>query len=66
MGANVVEVSTSHVSQPKSKIQYYGERTYTLEHLENFLDFPSTKLTRQPIANIVIILGEDSRNTTKF
>ncbi len=66
MGANVVEVSTSLTPQPKSKIEYFGETSYTLDHLKSFLDFPTSELTRQPIANIVIILGEDSRNTSKF
>lgn len=66
MGANVVEVSTSHTPQSKSKIQYFGERSYTNEQIEQYLGYPVSELTRQPIADIVIILGEDTRNTRKF
>jgi hypothetical protein len=66
MGANVVEVSTSHISQPNSKIQYFGNKSYTLEEMKALTGYPISELTRQPIANIVIILGEDSRNTGKF
>lgn len=66
MGANVVEVSTSHTPQQKSQIQYYGEKSYTNEQIEKFLGFPVSELQRQPIADIVIILGEDTRNTRKF
>jgi hypothetical protein len=66
MGANVVEVSTSHTPQAKSQIQYFGERSYTNEQVEQYLEFPVSELSRQPIADIVIILGEDIRNTRKF
>jgi nitrogenase molybdenum-iron protein alpha/beta subunit len=66
MGANVVDVSTSHTSQNTSQIQYFGERSYTNEQIEKFLGFPVSELQRQPIADIVIILGEDTRNTRKF
>ncbi|MBA3724019.1 MAG: LytR C-terminal domain-containing protein [Candidatus Levybacteria bacterium] len=66
MGANVVEVSTSHTPQAKSQLQYYGEQSYTREQIEKYLNFPASELTRQPIADIVIILGEDTRNTKKF
>lgn len=65
-GANVVDVSTSHTSQAKSEIKYFGERSYTNEQIEKFLGFPVSELQRQPIADIVIILGEDTRNTRKF
>jgi hypothetical protein len=66
MGANVVEVSTDNTTQSKSEIRYYGEPTYTLEEVKRLLKYPSTPVTREPIANIVIILGEDSINTSQF
>ncbi len=66
MGANVVEVSTSHTPQLTSKVQYFGERSYTLEQIEKYLEYPVSQLNRQPIADIVIILGEDMKNTRKF
>lgn len=66
MGANVVEVSTSYTPQMTSKIQYFGERSYTHEQIEKYLGYPVSELNRQPIADIVIILGEDMKNTRKF
>lgn len=66
MGANVVEVSTSRSVLDKSKIQYFGERSYTNEKIEQYLGYPVTKLDKQEIADIVIILGEDTKNTKKF
>jgi hypothetical protein len=66
MGANVVEVSTSRNVQDKSKIQYFGERLYTNEKIEQYLGYPVSELNKQEIADIVIILGEDTKNTKKF
>ncbi len=66
MGANVVEVSTSYTPQMTSKIQYFGERSYTHEQIEKYLEYPVSQLNRQPIADIVIILGEDMKDTRKF
>lgn len=66
MGANVVDVSTSHALQRKSEIQYYGERSYTNQQVEKYLAFSVSEVNEQPIADIVIILGEDIRNTRKF
>lgn len=66
MGANVVDVSTSHTPLEKSEIQYFGERSYTNEQIENYLDFPASEVKEQPIADIIILLGEDIKNTRKF
>lgn len=66
MGANVVDISTSHTTQQKSTIQYFGERSYTNEQVEKYLVFAVSEVKEQPIADIVIILGEDIRNTRKF
>jgi len=66
MGANVVEVSTSHDIQAKSQISYFGDKSYTLDEIKAMTGYPVNVLTRQAIANIVIILGEDSGKTTRF
>lgn len=66
MGGNVVAVSTQHNKQSKSKMQYFGRESYTLEKLKRLLPFPVSKLEREAIADVVITLGEDSRGTEKF
>lgn len=66
MGANVVEVSTSHDIQPKSQITYFGDKSYTLEEIQRLTGYPVSTIQRQTIANIVIILGQDSERTDKF
>jgi len=59
MGANVVEVSTASQKEPVSRMQYYSSETYTLNKVSRLLHFPVSKLDKQPIANIVITIGED-------
>jgi hypothetical protein len=66
MGANIVAVTTALATQQNSSIIYYGERTYTLDKLSDLLLFPVAKANTQPIANLVITLGESSRNLLQF
>lgn len=66
MGGNVVAVSTSRNRTPTSQIQYFGEITYTLKKFEKLFNFPIKKETKKPIADIVIIIGEDSQDTLIF
>jgi len=66
MGANIVEVSTALNAQDNSKIQYYGGQTYTLQKIAGLLGFPVSKLSTQPIANIVITLGGNSERIFPF
>jgi len=66
IGGNVIAISTSRDIQARSKIQYYGHRTYTLERLKNLLKFPVEKKENESIANIVIIIGEDSKSASAF
>ncbi len=66
LGGTVVDVTTSYEAKPTSSIQYYGDQTYTLRKVTSLLGFPVTQLQKQTIANIVIILGEDSIKTEKF
>lgn len=65
-GANVVSVTTASKKERQSKIKYFGEETYTLGKVQNFLGFQSEILQKKTIADIVIIIGEDSKNTTVF
>jgi hypothetical protein len=66
VGANVVALSTSRAENRSSKIQYFGEETYTLLKLKKLLGFPVEKIEKEAIANIVITVGEDQVRTTKF
>lgn len=65
-GANVVDVTSSRTLEKKSTITYFGEQSYTLQRVIAMLQYPATETLQRPIANIVIILGEDSRSTATF
>lgn len=66
LGGNVVSVKTALVNQPVSKIQYYGVETYTLRKLERLLPIKREVLDKEDIARIVIIIGEDNKDTLLF
>lgn len=66
LGGNVVFVKTALAHEPVSKIKYYGNETYTLQKLERLLNKKSEILDREAIAKIVIIIGEDSKDTLLF
>lgn len=66
LGGNVVSVKTALVNQPASKIQYYGEETYTLKKLKRLLPIKSEVLGKEDIARIIIIIGEDNKDTSLF
>lgn len=66
MGANIVDVSTALTTQPSSKIQYYGDKSYTLLKLSQLLAYPVSTLSSQTVANIVITLGENVKNNLRF
>ncbi|MGI8420623.1 MAG: LytR C-terminal domain-containing protein [Candidatus Levyibacteriota bacterium] len=65
-GANVVDVSSAKNSQKETTIAYFGDSSFTLTHLQKLLHVTPTKLTKQPIANIIITIGNDKRNTSAF
>lgn len=65
-GANVVSVTTAKKKELKSQIKYFGKETYTLEKVKKMLEYPVSTLANETIADIVIIIGEDSRGTSKF
>jgi len=66
MGANVVAVTTPHINESTSKIQYLGARSYTVEKLSKILKFKTINVNRDNIAKIVIIIGKDNKETTEF
>jgi hypothetical protein len=66
IGANVVDVSTSAGREQKSQIKYFGKETYTVQKLQKALGFPLVKIDKEQIANIVVVIGEDSVRDSKF
>lgn len=66
LGADVVDVSSAQNNQAKSTITYFGSDSYTLDWLQNFYGVKATKQSKQTIANIVITIGTDKQNTSKF
>lgn len=66
MGANVVDVSSSDKLQKTSTLSYYGNKSYTSDHLQKFLGISATKFTKQTIADIIITIGTDKENTQEF
>ena len=66
IGGNVIAVSTQQKKETKSQIKYYGEESYTLNKIKQFLRYPVTKVNNEPIADIIIVIGADSKNAEKF
>jgi hypothetical protein len=66
MGANVVDVSSAQSIQKETTLAYFGDTSFTLNHLQKLLRVTPSKLTKQPIANIIITIGTDKSNTATF
>lgn len=66
LGGNVVSVKTATISEQSSRIQYYGENTYTLQRLQKLIPYPVEILTEEPIARIVITIGKDKKDKNYF
>ncbi len=66
LGGNVVSISTSRKPEKKSKIQYFGQETYTLTTLKKILGFSVEKLESEAIADIIVTIGEDQKNSPSF
>lgn len=65
-GGNVVSVTTSRDLASASTIQHYGEETYTLITIKKLLGFPVKTMEQEGIAEIIITIGEDSKNSESF
>jgi len=66
LGGNVVSISTSRSPEKSSKIQYFGQEAYTFTTLRKILGFPVERLEREAIADIIITIGEDQKNSSSF
>jgi hypothetical protein len=65
-GGNVISVTNSRESVKKSKIQYVGEKNYTVEKFISLFDLSAEKIENRAIADVVIIIGEDYKNIKAF
>lgn len=66
IGGNVVSITTSRAPEQFSTIEYFGQETYTLTTLKKILGFPTEKSEKEAIADIIIIIGEDQKNSSSF
>ncbi len=66
MGGNVILVSGSDSLENTSKIQYFGDYTYTVKKLSDFLGFPVEKLDKKAVADVIITIGKDSVGKINF
>lgn len=65
-GGNIIAVSTQTDLKQESVIKVQEEKTYTSEKLKKFLKIPVEKQDENLLADIVIIIGEDLKNTLVF
>lgn len=66
LGFNVISVATSRSNEQNSKIQYFGNETYSLNKLKKLLSFPVEKSSKESIAKIIVIIGEDNKSSSSF
>ncbi len=66
LGADVVLVITSEKVEDRSRIYYYGEKTYTISRLSSMFRYPTELAREKSLADVIIILGRDSISTDKF
>jgi len=66
MGGKVIQISTEESLQKNSLILYNGRKTYTVKKLNKVLGFNTIQIGKQSIADITIVIGEDSKNSIFF
>jgi len=66
IGGNVILVSTSDQIMQTSKIVYYGDISYTVKKLSNYLGLKTEKSDVKGVADVIITIGRDSVGSSKF
>ena len=66
LGGNVVLVESNDKEINNSKIIYSGEKTYTVKRLGEYLGFSLEKTDKKGIADVIIIVGKDKAEGSKF
>jgi hypothetical protein len=65
-GGNVISVTNSREPVKKSKIQYIGEKNYTVGKFTSLFDLSAEKIENKSIADLIIIIGEDYKKIKAF
>jgi hypothetical protein len=65
-GANVVAITTAQATTAHSSLHYFGDPSYTEKKFVSLLHYSESPLERQAIADIIITIGEDQKNTKNF
>jgi len=66
IGGNIILVVTSEKPQKESQIIYYNKDSYTVDRISSILGFRKFKKEGKAIADVIITIGEDQINTTRF
>jgi len=66
LGVSVISVKNADSVKSSSTISYSGEKTYTLDRIKDLLPFSVTPTSNQPISDIIILIGKDMSQTTRF
>ena len=66
MGGDVILVATEDSTQKSSTISYIDNKNYTVEKLSKILNFKTINVPSKGIADITIVIGEDSLNFLSF
>lgn len=66
MGVNVISVKNADKVESMSSISYSGEKSYTLDRLQSLLSFPIAYTPSAALSDIIILIGKDTSQTTKF
>lgn len=65
MGGNVILVSTAD-NDNASSVGYWGDKTYTVSKLSSVLGFATKKISQKSIADLIIVIGKNSRENLRF
>lgn len=66
MGGRVLAVEAGRAVEKKTKLSYFGEKSYSVRRVERILGVEAEKAAVQAIADVQIVLGEDSLATKAF
>jgi len=66
MGINVISVKNADRVESASVINYNGEESYTLDRLQNLLLIPTNQTSSVALSDIIILIGKDMSQTTRF
>ena len=66
IGGNPILVSSSDIEQKRSKILYDGDISYTVKKLSSYFNIPAEKTDKKGIADVIIVIGDDLSDGSKF